>query len=226
MHNDYYVYLHRRNDSNEVFYVGKGRRYRSTVYCNRNKWWLAIANKHGFTVEYVEKGLSESDAYDLEVETIKFYRECGHTLCNLSDGGEGGNGSVRKQPITDGLLIDLSIPIHDRVKCCTRHWKVATRMPLQVILSNLMLGERIYYNRGKTKAVKCKTNRRGISSHRLVKAIEKLEGLGLLVSTITTVNDSVKRLSSFVATQLFVDKYVQHPIDNRLLDVGYTFDMP
>lgn len=94
-HNIYYVYLHRRADDNEVFYVGKGKDNRANIVCKRNKYWQNVVAKHGgFVVEYVEKELSESDAFDLEIETIKFYRECGHTLTNLTDGGEGISGWV------------------------------------------------------------------------------------------------------------------------------------
>lgn len=90
--NDYYVYLHRRGDNNEVFYVGKGRQYRAHTKRGRNEWWTRLVSKHGYTIEFLEMGLSESDAYDLEVETIKFYVECGHTLCNMTSGGDGGKG--------------------------------------------------------------------------------------------------------------------------------------
>lgn len=92
---DYYVYLHRRADNNEVFYVGKGRRSRATE-CGRGKgrsqWWNRIVAKYGYVVEYVERGLSEESAFDLEIETIKFYRDNGHNLCNMTDGGEGSSG--------------------------------------------------------------------------------------------------------------------------------------
>lgn len=94
VHNDYYVYIHRRGDNNEVFYVGKGKGKRSTSRKNRNKWWISIVAKYGYTVEILECELGESSAFDLEVETIKFYRECGHILCNLTDGGEGASGRI------------------------------------------------------------------------------------------------------------------------------------
>lgn len=95
MHNDYYVYLHRRGDNNEVFYVGKGRGRRATCRHSRNRWWKAVVSKHGFIVEYVERELSEDEAFDLEIELIKFYRDCGHALCNISSGGDGASGTKR-----------------------------------------------------------------------------------------------------------------------------------
>ncbi len=95
---NYYVYLHRRNDTNDVFYVGKGRRHRATRKDGRNEWWHRVVNKAGgYTVEYAEKNLSEDDAFDLEIELIKFYRDCGYELCNLTNGGEGASGCTMSE---------------------------------------------------------------------------------------------------------------------------------
>lgn len=90
--NRFYVYLHRRADNNEVFYVGKGSGDRIYRKDGRSVWWNSIVTKHGYTYEYAEKGLSEESAFDLEIELIKFYRENGHTLCNIKDGGQGYAG--------------------------------------------------------------------------------------------------------------------------------------
>jgi hypothetical protein len=87
--NRFYVYLHRREDNNEIFYVGKGCDNRAKSTRGRSKWWTSIYKKYGRLVEYVEVGLSNDDAIDLEKETIKFYRECGYELCNMTSGGEG-----------------------------------------------------------------------------------------------------------------------------------------
>lgn len=90
--NRYYVYIHRKEDTNDVFYVGKGSGERAKQTTSRSRWWTAVKDKHGFTVEIIEKGLSEFDAFNLEIETIKFYRECGYNLVNLTNGGEGSSG--------------------------------------------------------------------------------------------------------------------------------------
>ena len=44
MNNVYYVYVHRRNDTNEVFYVGKGKNRRAYSKTGRNQHWCNIAN--------------------------------------------------------------------------------------------------------------------------------------------------------------------------------------
>ena len=92
MNNVYYVYVHRRNDTNEVFYVGKGKNRRAYSKTGRNQHWCNIVNKHSYSVEIMEKELSGDSAFDLEKELIKFYRDNGHKLANISDGGEGASG--------------------------------------------------------------------------------------------------------------------------------------
>lgn len=86
--NVYYVYLHRRGDNNEIFYVGKGKNKRAFDVKQRNPYWTNIYNKHGRTVEYVQKDLSEDAAYSLEERLIKYYRESGYNLANITDGGK------------------------------------------------------------------------------------------------------------------------------------------
>lgn len=95
----FYVYQHRRNDTGEVFYIGKGSGNRAwdehpTRY--QNRIWKGCA-KHGYTVEIVCDGLDEKHALDLEVMLIQFHgrRNLGTGyLANLTDGGEGVSGRV------------------------------------------------------------------------------------------------------------------------------------
>ena len=90
--NEYYVYLHKRKNSKEVFYVGKGKNSRATDTIGRNKYWNHIVKKDkGFLVEIVDNNLSNDDACELEVKTIK---EIGlESLTNVSEGGEGQDNS-------------------------------------------------------------------------------------------------------------------------------------
>ena len=68
--NDYYVYLHKRKDNGQVFYVGKGRNGRAYQNSNRSKDWNSIVRLYGYDVALYETGLSEDDALDLEAELI------------------------------------------------------------------------------------------------------------------------------------------------------------
>lgn len=84
----FYVYVHRRKDTNAVFYVGKGCGKRAWKKTTRSDWWKRIEAKYGRTVEIVLTDMSEDDAFKLENELIDFYGR--ENLCNLTDGGMGG----------------------------------------------------------------------------------------------------------------------------------------
>jgi len=91
--NCYYVYYHRRLTDGSIFYVGKGKGRRSKITHKRNKFWQAVANKHGFYVDELCSELSESDAFSLEISEISRLKGSGVRLTNITDGGEGGSGA-------------------------------------------------------------------------------------------------------------------------------------
>jgi len=98
--NVFYVYEHWRTDRDECFYVGKGHGRRAYDMKRRNKYHQAIVSKilrTGFAVEIkiVASNLKESEAYKLEIDRIKFWREANIELANLSSGGEGGTTGVK-----------------------------------------------------------------------------------------------------------------------------------
>lgn len=91
----FYVYIHKKKTTGEVFYVGKGKNWRATNKTQRNKFWKRIVQKHGLIVEIVEKDIQEWYAHELEKSLISYYgrRDQGRgTLVNLTDGGEGSEG--------------------------------------------------------------------------------------------------------------------------------------
>lgn len=90
----FYVYVHIRLDSNQVFYVGKGRGKRAGRRTGRNKYWKSIVEKYGFKWQIVERNMSEIAAFNLESALISYYRLMGFKLANLTDGGEGVSGLV------------------------------------------------------------------------------------------------------------------------------------
>lgn len=91
---EYYVYLHRKATSGEVFYVGKGLGPRAEQKTNRNRHWHNVVKRHGLVVERLEPLLCESDAFALERYLIAGYRALGVRLVNLTVGGEGAAGRV------------------------------------------------------------------------------------------------------------------------------------
>jgi hypothetical protein len=112
----FYVYEHWRTDRDECFYVGKGKGNRAYNLKSRNKHHKAIMAKlsrEGFAMEVriVQSGLSEQDAFLLEIERINFWRESGVDLANMTNGGEGASGLVayNKKSVTclnDGNIFE------------------------------------------------------------------------------------------------------------------------
>jgi len=88
----YYVYQHRRNDTNAVFYVGKGKGYRCNQKTGRNIYWHRVADKHGYSVEKVVANLDEELALLAEYELIDQYKRLSLGLANLAEGGQGTSG--------------------------------------------------------------------------------------------------------------------------------------
>lgn len=91
----FYVYEHLRNDTGEIFYVGKGKGNRCNSRTGRNRHWLNVASKHGFAVRKVVVGVEEDLAFLIEVERIDQLRKLGVPLTNKTAGGEGASGAIR-----------------------------------------------------------------------------------------------------------------------------------
>lgn len=90
---DYYVYIWYIKDTNEVFYVGKGRGKRYKQTSSRNKFFMDMYTSHDCDVKKVYENLTEAEAFQKEMETIKWYREnTDFRLTNQTDGGEGSSG--------------------------------------------------------------------------------------------------------------------------------------
>jgi hypothetical protein len=94
----FYVYLHRKLKTGEVFYVGKGKGDRAWEKRRKGSYkWKAMAEKYGVMVEIYRDRLTEKEAYELESQVINDMRSDGVNLANLSDGGKGSRGHVSGQ---------------------------------------------------------------------------------------------------------------------------------
>jgi group I intron endonuclease len=87
----FYVYQHRKADSREIFYVGKGKGSRAFQFgkTQRSRYWINIVKKHGLIVEILKNFSSESDAFEFEKQAIAILRESGTALVNILEGGQG-----------------------------------------------------------------------------------------------------------------------------------------
>ena len=90
--NRFYVYIHRRKDNGEIFYVGKGKNNRLLSTSGRNKYWIFTATKCGCIAEILFDNLSEKDSFQIEKDVILELKYFGATLTNLTNGGEGLSG--------------------------------------------------------------------------------------------------------------------------------------
>lgn len=90
-----FVYKHIRLDTNEIFYIGIGKR-KSRLYSkeSRNPYWKNITNNTTFKAEIIKDDLSWEEACQLEIDLIKKYKRKkeGGLLCNITLGGDGACG--------------------------------------------------------------------------------------------------------------------------------------
>lgn len=123
--NDFYVYAWRRPDTDEIFYIGKGRRDRDKRLKTSNPIFMRIIEKlkrNGLesTVERLSGGLCEADAFKLERSEIAKYgrRDSGTgILANMTDGGEGTSGAIVDDDLKERRSAPLrGIPRTDEVK--------------------------------------------------------------------------------------------------------------
>lgn len=59
---EFYIYAHYTLDTNEIFYIGKGKGNRLGHKRGRSNLWKNIVNKHGYSkkILWVDKGLVDS----------------------------------------------------------------------------------------------------------------------------------------------------------------------
>ena len=75
MINDYYIYEYVRLDTNEPFYIGKGRKNRCyNLKYSRNKYFKNIVNNREVAVVILENNLDEKTAYQYECWYINEYK--------------------------------------------------------------------------------------------------------------------------------------------------------
>ena len=61
MANNYYIYTHFTKDTNELFYIGIGSKYRINSKSGRNNYWKNIVDKHGYTKHIIMDNFTNRD---------------------------------------------------------------------------------------------------------------------------------------------------------------------
>lgn len=156
----YYVYAHRKKTDDEIFYIGQGhgRRANRGHGAKRTKYWEEIANKHGYYVEYLEQNLSREESCEKEKEWIK---KIGlDNLCNISEGGVGGN-NISHHPERDVIIEKISLANRGsknsnyKGKFCTLEWRhkqSASNSKVPLIVVDTITGEEKEYMNSKEVA--------------------------------------------------------------------------
>lgn len=97
----FYVYRWYYIDTNETFHIGKGKgnRYKEQK-AHRNQYFINILNKEkdNVTSEILFDNLTEREAWDLERQLIKKYKDKGECKTNFHEGGCGGNTGNYNNP--------------------------------------------------------------------------------------------------------------------------------
>lgn len=98
---EYYVYRWFYKDTNETFHIGKGKgqRYKEKNQ-SRNIYFKNIIKKEQDNVssEILYNNLNEEEAWELEKQLIKQYKEKGECKTNFHEGGCGGNTGNYNNP--------------------------------------------------------------------------------------------------------------------------------
>jgi hypothetical protein len=92
---DFYVYAHTRGDDGYIFYIGKGCRRRAWSSNGRNDEWKSIVQSVGFNVLILHDGLTQEQAFAIEIDEILKVSEK-VTLANRTKGGSGGTSQGYK----------------------------------------------------------------------------------------------------------------------------------
>jgi hypothetical protein len=124
--NDFYIYAHYKKDTDELFYIGKGKGNRAWNIRDRNIYWSRIVTKHGYYVKIILKDLEESRAFIQEILAIKELKP----VANLTLGGYGGN--------TASNYSEEELE-NKRKKCSTARkefWSKKTKEEKELILKN------------------------------------------------------------------------------------------
>lgn len=99
----YYVYIHKKADTQDIFYVGISGSIKYTrgySSAQRNNLWNKIVKKHGYSVEIIADNLTKEDAINIECDYILKYgriSERNGCLCNITKGGEGATKSQKER---------------------------------------------------------------------------------------------------------------------------------
>ena len=101
----FYTYAHYTPAGN-LFYIGKGSGVRAYKFFGRSSYWQNVVAKYGKpNVQILANWDTEEEAFSHEILLIDCFKELGHKLCNLSNGGEGPSGLKHSEESKEKMRI-------------------------------------------------------------------------------------------------------------------------
>ena len=133
------VYIHRRKDNDEVFYVGIGNTIKRAyeIKNRKNKRWIGIVEKYGYSVEIIEQDITWENACIKEIKLIQEYGRLDlkkGTLVNLTDGGDGQSNP------SDETRIKLRYEKSDEHKNKLRTYQLGVKQSKETIEKRIKSG--------------------------------------------------------------------------------------
>ena len=186
----FYTYAH-YTPQGRLFYIGKGHGERAHSKLGRNKYWSSIVKKYGKPdVQILAHWDTEKEAFSHEILLIDCFKELGHKLCNMTNGGEGQIGMTpwnKGKPWSDEIKLKVS-----NTKKGTPAWNKG--IPLtddcKQKLSETMMG-RPSWNKGKKHSVE----------HRHKTSLVKIGNLNRLKNKIIGTNMQTGEQIEFIGAK-------------------------
>jgi hypothetical protein len=89
-----------------LFYIGKGSEARAHSKAGRNNYWQKVVAKYGTPdVQILANWGTNEEACSHEILLISCFKDLGHKLCNITDGGEGSSGWKHTEEVKEKLRI-------------------------------------------------------------------------------------------------------------------------
>ena len=141
------VYVHKKKNTNDVFYVGIGRK-ESRAYCKhkRTNLWRKIVAKYGYDVQITHYDVCWEEASCIEKYLISLYGRIDNNTGILANMTDGGDGTIGKRH-TSETKIKISNKAKDRLSKKEFHPMFGRKQSEQSIQKNRLsqLGEKGFY---------------------------------------------------------------------------------